>query len=287
MSLSSNFIDFQGNNPGIKSGTLAARPVTDLIGMLYIATDTATWYRWTGLVWQSIGGGGSFVPTTRTLTIGGLTQDLSADRTWSNLVVNGGQAANVVINSTGAFSTQLNSATSVGITSGSSTTITSGTVTNIGSTSATNISSSGTTNISGAAGNNAILQIAPSSTRSILATVNPIGSSGMSNLLQVVSTVNQSGSAGYSALFVSVTESATGSGAKNLIDARVGGANRFRVDNAGSATLAGDITTASGGGSGSINWRLGALTTGAVVVDTTRYINVTIGGVAYKLIIAT
>lgn len=277
--LSANFFSLQGSNPGIMSGLNAAKPATALIGTLYITTDTNTIYRWNGATWVSIGGGGSFVPTTRTLTIGGITQDLSADRTWSNLVVNGGQPASIVINSTGANSTTINSATNTTVTSTGTTTINSGT--------ATTITSSGSTNISGNAGVNAILQVSPSSTRSILTTINPVGGSGMSNMFQIVGTVNQSGTAGYAGLFISITETATGSGAKNLIDARVAGSNRFRVDNAGNGVFAGDLTTASGGGVGNINWRFGALTAAPVVVDTTRYLNVMVGGLPYKLILAT
>ena len=58
-------------------------------------------------------------------------------------------------------------------------------------------------------------------------------SSGTQYALGVQPTVNQSGTAGYQAILVNVTETATGSGEKNLIQLQVGGVDRFKVDNNG------------------------------------------------------
>jgi hypothetical protein len=46
--------------------------------------------------------------------------------------------------------------------------------------------------------------------------------------------VNQSGTAGYTGLQVNVTETAAGSGSKNLLDLKLGGTSRFAVDSVGS-----------------------------------------------------
>jgi len=84
---------------------LAAFPVSGSLKTIYIAEDTNKTYRWTGSVyveisasaamtWGQIGGTLSNqtdlqnaldakVPTARTLTINGVTQDLSADRTFT------------------------------------------------------------------------------------------------------------------------------------------------------------------------------------------------------------
>ena len=84
---------------------LAAFPATGALKTIYIAEDTNKTYRWTGSVyveisasaamtWGQIGGTLSNqtdlqnaldakVPTSRTLTINGVTQDLSADRTFT------------------------------------------------------------------------------------------------------------------------------------------------------------------------------------------------------------
>lgn len=71
--------------------------------------------------------------------------------------------------------------------------------------------------------------------------------SGVQFGLAVAPTINQTSTAGYTALKVNVTESATGSGAKLLIDAQVGGVSKFNVDRTGVITAA-----AVGTGAGSV-----------------------------------
>jgi hypothetical protein len=46
------------------------------------------------------------------------------------------------------------------------------------------------------------------------------------------------------------------------------------------------IQTSDPSGGTAIDWRLGSVATGAVTVDTTRYVQVQIGASAYKFIIA-
>jgi hypothetical protein len=72
-------------------------------------------------------------------------------------------------------------------------------------------------------------------------------SSGAATPLSVVTTINQSGTASYTALLINPTETATGSGAKKLIDAQVGGSSKFAVDNTGKVTLSGTSATVSSG----------------------------------------
>lgn len=64
---------------------LAAFPATGTLKTIFIAEDTNKTYRWTGSVYVEISGTdtSSLVPTSRTLTINGTTQDLSADRTFT------------------------------------------------------------------------------------------------------------------------------------------------------------------------------------------------------------
>jgi hypothetical protein len=64
---------------------LAGFPATGTLKTIYIANDTNKTYRWTGSVYVEISGTdtSSLVPTSRTLTINGTTQDLSADRTFT------------------------------------------------------------------------------------------------------------------------------------------------------------------------------------------------------------
>jgi hypothetical protein len=64
---------------------LAAFPATGTLKTIFIAEDTNKTYRWTGSAYVEISGTdtSSLVPTSRTLTINGTTQDLSADRTFT------------------------------------------------------------------------------------------------------------------------------------------------------------------------------------------------------------
>lgn len=63
------------------------------------------------------------------------------------------------------------------------------------------------------------------------------GSSGTASALSITPTVSQSGTAGYNGLLVDVTEASVGSGGKNLIEARLGGALYWSVDNLGRMRL--------------------------------------------------
>jgi hypothetical protein len=60
-------------------------------------------------------------------------------------------------------------------------------------------------------------------------------SSGVQYAATIAPTLTQSGTAGYTGLLINATETSTGSGAKLLIDARVGNSERFAVTNAGVA----------------------------------------------------
>lgn len=69
--------------------------------------------------------------------------------------------------------------------------------------------------------------------------------SGVEDMTYMTPTANQSGTAGYNALRVSVTETATGSGVKNLILAQVGGIDKLSVANTGITTITNTTNTAS------------------------------------------
>jgi hypothetical protein len=76
--------------PAIMSDDLANRPASGPVGLLFLANDSPNigWSRWNGSAWIDITGSGS-VPSSRQLTIAGVTQDLSADRTWLALAPGG------------------------------------------------------------------------------------------------------------------------------------------------------------------------------------------------------
>jgi hypothetical protein len=63
--------------------------------------------------------------------------------------------------------------------------------------------------------------------------------SGIQTFAAIKPTINQSGTAGYTGILLNVTETAVGTGAKNLMDLQVGGVSKFSVDNAGNMTAAG------------------------------------------------
>lgn len=67
-------------------------------------------------------------------------------------------------------------------------------------------------------------------------------SSGTQVFAQISPTINQSGTGSYQALNIDVTQTATGSGAKTLINAAVGGTSKFDVSSIGDLTAAGDVT---------------------------------------------
>ena len=68
------------------------------------------------------------------------------------------------------------------------------------------------------------------------------GSSGDQTMMQINPVINQTSTAGYTGIKLNVTESATGSGTKNLLDLQVGGSSKFTVNNEGSAVMSGDLT---------------------------------------------
>ena len=70
-------------------------------------------------------------------------------------------------------------------------------------------------------------------------------SSGTQTNTTLYPTINQTSTAGYTGLLMNVTETATGSGAKNLVDLQVGSVSKFKVDNTGVATVAA-VGTAAG-----------------------------------------
>ncbi len=68
------------------------------------------------------------------------------------------------------------------------------------------------------------------------------GSTGDQTMMQIDPTINQTSTAGYTGIKLNVTESATGSGTKNLIDLQVGSNSKFSVNNAGEGTFTGNVT---------------------------------------------
>lgn len=102
-----------------------------------------------------------------------------------------------------------------------------------------------------------------------------IASSGLQTGLQLNLALNQSGTAGYTALDINPTETATGSGAKLLLNLRVGGVSRFSVNNAGFVTLANQTTTPGAAA--------GTLTNCPTAGNPTGYVQIAINGSVGKI----
>jgi len=69
--------------------------------------------------------------------------------------------------------------------------------------------------------------------------------SGVQYGLKSAPTINQTSTAGYDAILADVTETATGSGAKSLLNLKVGGVSKFRVTNLGQLNLLAATTAAA------------------------------------------
>ena len=68
------------------------------------------------------------------------------------------------------------------------------------------------------------------------------GTASANSLIALTPIVNQSGTAGYTGLKLDVTETATGSGTKNLLELQIGTTSKFTVDNTGAITVGGVST---------------------------------------------
>lgn len=84
----------------------------------------------------------------------------------------------------------------------------------------------------------------PGSTLDVVS--NLVSASGTDLGVRIRPTVNSSGTAGYTALLVNATETAVGSGAKNLLDLQNGGVSNFRVTSAGVVTVGTSVSLNGG-----------------------------------------
>lgn len=109
------------------------------------------------------------------------------------------------------------------------------------------------------ASNNATLQVnltrsysTASTTAVAIANNSHTQSSGTNVAVSIIPTINSSSTAANTDLLINRTQTATGSGAQNLIDAQVGGTSKFKVDNTGIVTA----TTFTGALSGTATGNL-------------------------------
>ena len=77
--------------------------------------------------------------------------------------------------------------------------------------------------------------------------------------LKISPTINQSGTAGYAALLINTSETAAGSGSRNLIEAQLANGLKFSVSNLGAVFLANTTAPATPSGGGVIFVQSGAL----------------------------
>jgi len=100
-------------------------------------------------------------------------------------------------------------------------------------------------------------------------------------------TVNQaSGTAGFTDFLINRTQTAVGSGLQKLFDAGVGGGSfvsKYYIDNTGNTVQTGSAKTGAPSTGQAGAWKFGILVTATSVFDTTRYIQLDIGGTLYKV----
>lgn len=113
-----------------------------------------------------------------------------------------------------------------------------------------------------------------------------VETSGTHAVATIAQTYNQaSGTAANTDFLINRTQTAVGSGAQLLIDAQVGGVSQWKASNVGNTTQVGSLTTGAPNTGTAGAWKLGTIVTGQVglVLVTTQYIEVDIGGTLYKL----
>jgi hypothetical protein len=107
-------------------------------------------------------------------------------------------------------------------------------------------------------------------TNPIALNINSIGAAGeltasssIQTFAQIAPVINQTSTAGYTALKINATETATGSGAKLLFDAQVGGVSKAKIDNTGALTVT-SCTGCGGGGSTALSGLTAASATNTI-----------------------
>jgi hypothetical protein len=108
-------------------------------------------------------------------------------------------------------------------------------------------------------------------------------SSGISVGLSLNPTYNQSATAGATDLLINRTQTAVGSGAQRLIDAQVATVTQFNVTNAGVLTVTGSLNTGAPQSGTAGAWKLGIKVADTATLDVGNYVQIDIGGVAYKV----
>lgn len=224
--------------------------------------------------------------------LGGTTSGAVAVR-----ILSSGTNNNLTIDAKGSGTLTLNGTATGGITLGRATTITTGNLT----ISSGQLSISGgnvlllNNGTSGAVANAIFFGAAVGSGQSA-STLGFAGNTGAATTGPLVTILGAGGGSGASTggelrLQGGLTSAAGGAGgAVTIYTAPAAAGNTPAVvatfANDKSVTLAGTLATAAPAGSSSGLWKLGALQTGVVVVDTSRSIFVDIGGTVYKLIVA-
>jgi hypothetical protein len=117
-------------------------------------------------------------------------------------------------------------------------------------------------------------------TASFAATGYSLTGSNSQSLIDLAGTWNTSGNP--TAIKLNITNTASGATA-DLMELQVGGTSQFTVDKSGNTIMTGSVKTGAPSGGTADTWKLGTKVASSVVLDDNDYLEVEVGGVAYRV----
>lgn len=105
-------------------------------------------------------------------------------------------------------------------------------------------------------------------------------SANAQSLIDLAQTWNTTGNP--TAIKLNITNTASGATA-DLMELQVGGTSQFTVDKSGNTIMTGSVKTGAPSGGTADTWKLGTKVASSVVLDDNNYLEVEVGGVAYRV----
>ena len=105
-------------------------------------------------------------------------------------------------------------------------------------------------------------------------------SANAQSLIDLAQTWNTTGNP--TAIKLNITNTASGATA-DLMELQVGGTSQFTVDKSGNTIMTGSVKTGTPSGGTADTWKLGTKVASSVVLDDNNYLEVEVGGVAYRV----
>jgi hypothetical protein len=104
--------------------------------------------------------------------------------------------------------------------------------------------------------------------------------SDQTSMVSLTGTWNTTGNP--TAIKLNITNTASGATA-DLMELQVGGTSQFTVDKSGNTIMTGSVKTGAPSGGTADTWKLGTKVASSVVFDDNDYLEVEVGGVAYRV----